>query len=771
MQFNHIYYGVFVGSTLIGVTGCIQAWNLPQGWQKSLALTIGVGGTTSALVCTGLGIAYSEKHELLIKSTEEKIQSIEATKNRELTDLKIAIDNLKSSIKVLETQEGKYTEQISNLKAQLNEKSEQFLRIVAEKDLKISELQGIVNERDQRVEEFLEDSRQYTKNFFSLRYNQLASIEKDLKKLEDSPAIQQRLKDVRELKDEMYEATEEIKKLDIKDFKTVLDFIFEFDNKFLGMKVKWRNSLLKSSQQENKELKESLDNSIPKPVAIERFQEGLEDVDARITEKYENLLLNNNSIHAQLLDLLEKRNLVIDDLTKEVETLQNENKELQKPLLAIGTSDYALAANRIANYYHENYGYKLDVINWTETETGYSILFATRRNPGLTEDMLLPHNTIEQLAAFTNTLQGTFPKFTFNYQHSTVTLDITLRKPVSKEVTVEDIFRECGIIRAELFGQTIRKHHIEKTGKPTLRVMSATGGGKGIAVKNLLNYYLHNLDGYEIWLSDPQHGSEEDYWDCEKAATNPNQASNLFNKFAQLLRSRDSKTSTDPKTPILAIFDEFDKKHDLDDKKTASEIWTTIRHHSMRLILIGQSGEVGKNRWTWDEMNNCCLLFISNAIDTFIKHADKDLGMNSETLEKFTKNYNKASKWIAKANENISPENQYRLAALYCNGQALLLEIPVAHKGILSDGKSWLATKPFEKVANNNVSISQIIEEVETEVSKPVIACPHCNSLSIKKNGKDKATKTIQQYKCNTCGKGFSENDVLTNSNSSNMEL
>ncbi|MFL9458390.1 hypothetical protein AB0758_46165 [Tolypothrix bouteillei VB521301_2] len=412
--------------------------------------------------------------------------------------------------------------------------------------------------------------------------------------------------------------------------------------------------------------------------------------------------------------MLEQRNLVINDLTNEVENLLHENKELQKPLLAIGTSDYALAANRIANYYHQNYGYKLDVISWQENETGYSILFATRRNPGLTESELLPHNTLEQLAAFTNALQGTLPKFTFNYQHSTVTLEVTLRKPVSKEITVEDIFRECGILRAELFGQTIRKYHIEKTGKPTLRVMSATGGGKGIAVKNLLNYYLQNLDGYEIWLSDPQHGSEEDYWDCEKAAINPNQASTLFNKFAQLLRSRDAKTSSDPNIPVLAIFDEFDKKHDLDDKKTASEIWTTIRHHSMRLVLIGQSGEVGKNRWTWDEMNNCCLLFISNAIDTFIKHADKDLGMNSETLEKFTKNYNKAFKWIAKANVDISPENQYRLAALYCNGQALLLEIPPAFKGILSDGKSWLASKPFEKalLSNNqvNVSISQIIE-------------------------------------------------------------
>lgn len=164
MNFNHIYYGVFVGSTLLGVTGLVQWWN-SEGLTKSLALTVGVAGTTSALVCAGLGIAYGEKHASLEKQTADKISDIERSKSREATDLKVAIDNLKSSIKVLETQDGKYAEQIASLKAQLNEKSEQFLRIVAEKDLKISELQGIVNDRDKRVEEFLEDSRTYTRNF------------------------------------------------------------------------------------------------------------------------------------------------------------------------------------------------------------------------------------------------------------------------------------------------------------------------------------------------------------------------------------------------------------------------------------------------------------------------------------------------------------------------------------------------------------------------------------------------------------------------------
>ena len=190
-------------------------------------------------------------------------------------------------------------------------------------------------------------------------------------------SFDRRINDIRELKGELLDALNEMKTLDITDFKVVLDFIFRFDNKFLNIKVRWKDFQAKEVKTENTNLKTSLADSMPKAVALrlDSQMKDLDDFDQRLTEKYEALLLNNNSIHAQLLDLLEQRNLVIDDL-------QCENDALQKPLLAVGTSDYALAANRVANYYYENYNYKLDVIHWVENETGYSVLYATRRNPG-----------------------------------------------------------------------------------------------------------------------------------------------------------------------------------------------------------------------------------------------------------------------------------------------------------------------------------------------------------------------------------------------------
>lgn len=730
MKFNHIYYGVFVGSTVLGITGLIQWWNT-EGLTKSLALTVGVAGTTSALVCAGLGIAYSDKHQSLENETTERINQIEQTKNRELTDLKVTIDNLKSSIKVLESQEDKYTEQISNLKSQLNEKSEQFLRIVAEKDLKISELQGIVSERDKRVEEFLEDSRKYTRNFFSLRYNQLASIEKDLKKLEDSIAIQQRLKDIRELKDEMNGAIDELKDLDIKDFKTVLDFIFEFDNKFLGMKVKWRNSLLKLSQQENKELKESLDNSIPKPVALERFKEGIEDVDTRITEKYENLLLNNNSIHAQLLDLLEQRNLVINDLTNEIEILQNENKELQKPLLAIGTSDYALAANRIANYYHENYGYKLDVINWTETDIGYSVLFATRRNPGLTETELLPHNTQEQLAAFTNCLQGTLPKFTFNYQHSTVTLDVTLRKAAKKEQVKDDIDKLW--VPSTKFESYVKNWE-------RVRITAGSTGGKSPTAKNLALAIMKGRNGQgEIRLYDPQHGSKKDYWKMPKSGTShEDNVTGMGELCEELDRRTKSPQANHPF--ILYIFDEVDSTiatersnngyYYFRDKVTYS--LKQASHQNIGAIYIGQACDASTiPGMSWSDWNNAVQLHIGANAGIWL---DKAKTITPEDKTRLLDQYRKIQEYCDRKNEELGLDvftdpSAYRFALVVpLTGLPRFIQLPD------------FDTYDYYEVMSKNVTEPQL----ETELIKSVIskfeetekiACPHCGSEEFRSKG------------------------------------
>ncbi|MFO5493523.1 MAG: transposase, partial [Cuspidothrix sp.] len=258
-----------------------------------------------------------------------------------------------------------------------------------------------------------------------------------------------------------------------------------------------------------------------------------------------------------------------------------------------------------------------------------------------------------------------------------------------------------------------------------------------VAVKNLLHHYLNTWEQWELWLSDPQHGSFEDYWNCPKIAKSPSEASRVLETFIEEFTDRKNNQSSNPDIPVMAIFDETDKTFDKKQKSGIAQIWTEIRHRKMKMILIGQSGEVGKQGWTWDEMNNCGLMFIGDAIGTAIKHAD-DLGWSQDMKSKIPSIYAKVSEFFNNQNADIPVKNHYRLALLIDGMKYDFVEIPPALDGELSNNKSWLVSSPWQSKA--------IKENAD-------VACLSCGSLNIKKNGKlgDK-----QRYKCSDCGSNFS---------------
>lgn len=746
-MFKQVYSGLFIGSTILGITGLVQCWKT-EGITRTLALTVGIAGTSGALVCAGLGIAYDGKHQSQQQEFDEKIQNIEHSKKAELNGLELAIKNLKSHIKTLEAQGTQHQKEISELKVELNLKAEQYLKIIAEKDLKISKLEGIVSQRDSRVADFLEESRGYVNNFLNLRYQSLDSLQKSLEKAIDNTDVlslardsfDRRINDIRELKGELLDALNEITTLDITDFKVVLDFIFRFDNKFLNIKVRWKDFQAKEVKTENTNLKTSLADSMPKAVALERFTDGINEVDVRITEKYEALLLNNNSIHAQLLDLLEQRNLVIDDL-------QRENDALQKPLLAVGTSDYALAANRVANYYYENYGYKLDVIHWVENETGYSVLYATRRNPGLTETELLPHNTREQLAAFTNCLEGTLPKFTFNYQHSTVTLDITLRKPPKKDNTKDDIDKIW--VPVSKFESYVKRWE-------RIRITAGSTGGKSPTAKNLALAIMNSRRGQgEIKLYDPQDGSKKDYWNMPKSGTS--HADNLAG-MKEVCKLIDERRHGSDHPFMLYIFDEVDNT--VTQLKEGAKFKDLIKvslkegsHANVGVIYIGQSADANEvPGMTHSNWGNAVQLHIGSNAGAVIKTMKT---LTAEDSEKLLKQYRKIQEYCEIQNEELGLDiftdaGAYRFAlAVPLTGLPKFIQLPPFDT---YDYYEVMAKKEGLLSKNTQIAlIANILNEAESEAKtmnvKAEIKCPHCGSEQYRSKG--------QRWLClNTeCGK------------------
>ena len=487
---------------------------------------------------------------------------------------------------------------------------------------------------------------------------------------------------------------------------------------------------------------------MPLPVAKERFRQGMDELDEKITEKYEALLLNNNSIHSQLLDLLEQRNLIIDDLRKE-------NDELQKPLLAVGTSDYALAANRIANYYHQNYGYKLDVIHWTENDTGYSVLFATRRNPGLTEEMLLPHNTQEQLAAFTNSLQGTLPKFTFNYQHSTVTLDVTLRKPVKKDSSKDDIDKLW--IPASKFESYVKNWE-------RVRITAGSTGGKSPTAKNLALAIMKSRKGQgEIRLYDPQHGSKKDYWDMPKTGTTHEDNVSGMGELCDLL---DRRTKTPGNHPfILYIFDEVDSTiaqerenngyYYFRDKVTYS--LKQASHQNIGAIYIGQACDASTiPGMSWSDWNNAIQLHIGANAGIWL---DKAKTITGEDKTKLLEQYRKIQEYCDKKNEELGLDiftdpGAYRFAlAVPLTGLPKFIQLPDFDT---YDYYDVMNQQQWTEISTNTQSnlISNILNEVQNEVKNNdllsqvvnTLTCPKCSSERIGSKNKD-------YHRCLDCSK------------------
>jgi hypothetical protein len=425
------------------------------------------------------------------------------------------------------------------------------------------------------------------------------------------------------------------------------------------------------------------------------------------------------------------------DQSRELETLQNQihslnNKlgELSKPLQFVGSSESARVGNSIIIYYHQKLGITLDAIDFSSIDTGYKLLFHLSRNSRfIPVDQLNDGNNPDKIKELSGSLNS--PKFSQSERSNYVSLDIELRKVEKKSLSIEDVRRL--IEPSNKFGEIVSRYH---SNKPTLRVMTRTGGGKGVAVKNLLNYYVNHWEQWELWLSDPQHGSFEDYWNCPKIAKSPSEASSILDVFCEEFKARKNNQSLNPDIPIMAIFDECDKTFDKKQKAGISQIWTEIRHRKMKMILIGQSAEVGKQGWTWDELNNMSLMFIGEAIGTAIKHAD-DLGWSSEMKSKIPSIYAKVSDFFNQQNADIPVKNHYRLALLIDGMKYDFVEIPPALDGELINNKSWLVNAPWQSKA--------IKENAD-------VACVHCGSTNIKKNGKlgDK-----QRYKCSDCGKSF----------------
>lgn len=749
-MFKRIYTGFAVGSTILGITGLIQCYKT-TGAAQLLALVTGVGGTTAALTTVGLGIAYGSQGKSHQNDFESKLNEQELVHKRHLESCNRVKDEQNQIIIKLQSDLEKH-------KTTLGGEIKNLANTISERETKINELQAIVDKRDNRIKNFLEETRGYAKRFLIERKNRLVQLRQSIQKtlldeivpLSTKIPYQKRLNDVEKLINDIDYALSEIELLDISTFNEVIDYLLNCDNRLINIWNSWKSRQVKDQRIESQTLRAKLDDSMPKNVALERFNAGLDEYDQALTARLDKLL-ETNDIYTQLIENLEQRNLKINECQQEIAMLQQEITELQKPLLAIGTSDYALAANRVANYYYDNYGYRLDVIHWQENEVGYSILFATRRNPGLTESELLPHNTREQLAAFTNSLQGTLPQFNFNYQHSTVTLEVVLRKPIKRDTSKQEIDRLW--IPVERFENVVRKWE-------RIRITAGSTGGKSPTAKNIALAIMKSRGGNGvIKLYDPQHGSKKDYWNMPKAGITHEDNLKGMTELCALI---DERRHGSNHQFMLYIFDEVDNT--VTQLKQGSMFKDLIKqslkegsHASIGAIYIGQSSDANEvPGMTHSNWNNAVQVHIGANVGGVL---DTIKTLTTEDKTKQLERYHKLQTYCDKKNDELGLDiftdaGAYRFALVVeLNGKVDFLQLP--------DFDSYDYNEVMILTNNDDIPVRHF-----TEINPEVISCIHCGSTNTFKNGFNR--KQQQLYSCKDCQN--KPKKFISNTNDQNVE-
>jgi predicted RNA-binding Zn-ribbon protein involved in translation (DUF1610 family)/uncharacterized coiled-coil protein SlyX len=737
---------------------------------KPLALNIAVG---AGVLAVGNQLASKWYEEL----ANYQLKEITAKLEKERDSIKHDYQKQTTVLAEVKALSAKQSDQLVRLTEELQAKDtalkvlQDNLGIIkAEFEVKTRELDAKLQQDDTRFQELLHEFKGQLAEDLGSRiyknYNELSNNVEARLQREDYQAIHENLKQFFDSLEPKYNfhcsLVNEISTLDgtaSEILTNAIDIYHQVSDEIAALKVRFRNLLNVDERRALDNAYETLADYSKNFTPIDKAKGVLREYEDFQKKQLENLYNsigeNDNSLEemrgqvGDLLNQLDAEHIKIAQLNQQI-------TDLKKPLKwSFAQSRELQIGNLIIEYFWQS-GIYLDRTHSQGDVYSVKLFFQIDRNSrAITPKELNEHS--EALQTYCRVLKPVV--FVWDADIALMSATVLLKQKPVEPPSDKDIYRI--LEPAENFGAIIRKYHNHKEGgKPTLRVMGGTGGGKSLATKVIIKSYVDSEDGWEIRLSDPMDGSEEDYWDIAKVATDDRTAKKAFAEVVREFDARTVKSSRFPQQKLLAVFDEFDKQHSDDDKDDAKRIWTAIRHHNIRLILMGQSSQVGANGWQWDDMRNCTLLFVGDAVIS-ATNKYKELGWDLKTKNRIDREYRQISEWMTDKNtaEELPPESQYRLALLVCGSVIKFLEIPKAVIGTIDNGRSWIVSKPWEF---SNPDWTEIQHPVEV---MPTLCCPHCGRTNIKKNGKDKATKTIQQYKCNDCGKGFSELDVIPNSN------
>ncbi len=276
------------------------------------------------------------------------------------------------------------------------------------------------------------------------------------------------------------------------------------------------------------------------------------------------------------------------------------------------------------------------------------------------------------------------------------------REPAIKE---DDLKRLLTPIE-KLATQVIR----EMSRKGTVRIMGATGDGKGVCARYLLSRIVATLNWY-IRLHDPQHGSDQDHWEIPKVSKSGKELKQALQKITNQMKDREVTKIHSPVT--LDILDEIDTQLEKEDKGQFLDLISRIRHLGMKLILIGQNPKVSRAGLQWSDMAQMIAFYQGSSALDAIKN-NPALELKKEIL---LKQYNEIATVFETKNEWLDDHKKHYFGLCVIPGKnPQWYELPVADEIEIDEGLQVIG-ESFEVAVSN----SQFVEGQNSAKTEPSV--------------------------------------------------
>jgi hypothetical protein len=341
-------------------------------------------------------------------------------------------------------------------------------------------------------------------------------------------------------------------------------------------------------------------------------------------------------------------------LRMQIQKLESQVQELSKPIMYRGATRPDM---RIANLVIDYFGHVGIILDRAGTDyRGYeaTLEFITDRTGRLVLASELNEHS-ERLQGLTHVLNS--PEFKLDSETGLMTLLVRWAKKPATDTS--DQARRL----ITPLDEVIKKIVSSLSHKPTIRVMGATGEGKGVMVRYLLNSILASNPWY-CRLHDPQDGSSEDHWGIPKVSRSGKELQQALKDIEKQLTSREASKNWEVVT--LDVLDEIDTHLDRQEKKEAFiDLISRIRHCGMKLILIGQNPKVGRAGFEWSDMQQMnCIYMGASALDAI--EANPQLKARKDKL---TKDYLTLAEYYETANEGLDDSEKYLFGLVVIPGK------------------------------------------------------------------------------------------------------